>query len=119
MALDDQNLPEPCPPKLSPPGSLVEPQASPNTQIDGPPKAPAADLAALADGLGADHPFTLDGPATRIGRKRKARDLHAILEVCVCGQAVTDGEASSGEGVIRCRSVGCETGWVSAVTAFL
>ena len=60
-----------------------------------------------------DQPFTLDGPATRIGRKRKARDLQAILEVCICGQAVTDNEISSGENVIKCKSIGCETGWVS------
>ena len=63
-----------------------------------------------------NHPFNLDGPATCIGRKRKARDLHAILEVCMCGQVVTDGEVSNGKGIIRCKSVGCETGWVSIVS---
>jgi hypothetical protein len=53
------------------------------------------------------------GTATCIGRKQKMGDLHAILEVCLCGQAVTDGEVLKGEDVIKCKSVGCETGWVS------
>jgi hypothetical protein len=60
-----------------------------------------------------DQEFSIDGPSTRIGRKRKARDLNAILKVCTCGQTVADSEISSGEGVIRCKSVGCETEWVS------
>ncbi|KAF8240217.1 hypothetical protein L208DRAFT_1546537, partial [Tricholoma matsutake] len=45
------------------------------------------------------------------GRKRKVRDLHAILEVCTCGEAVTDEEISTGKGIIRCESAGCETRW--------
>jgi hypothetical protein len=60
-----------------------------------------------------DHQFSLDGPATRIGQKRKARDLHSILQVCMCGQTVQEDEKSRGEGVIQCHVTGCETVWVS------
>lgn len=60
-----------------------------------------------------NHQFSLDGPVTRIGRKRKARDLPSILQVCMCGNTVQGGEKSSHEGVIQCKTVGCETGWVS------
>lgn len=59
------------------------------------------------------HQFSLDGPAMCIGRKRKARDLPSILQVCTCGNTVQGGEKSSHEGVIQCKTVGCETGWVS------
>jgi hypothetical protein len=52
-------------------------------------------------------------PTTRIGRKRKARDLNAILQVCTCGQTVTGDEILRKEGVIKCNAIGCETGWVS------
>ena len=60
-----------------------------------------------------DHQFSLDGPVTRIGRKRKARDLPSILQVCTCGETVEGSERSRDEGVIQCKVVGCETGWVS------
>ena len=63
-----------------------------------------------------DHQFSLDGPATRIGRKRKARDLPSILQVCTCGKTVQEAEKSSHEGVIQCKAVGCETVWVSVET---
>lgn len=78
-----------------------------------------ATAAGIATGLptvetNEDHnQFSLDGPATRIGRKRKARDLPSILQVCTCGNTVQGGEKSSHEGVIQCKTVGCETGWVS------
>jgi hypothetical protein len=61
-----------------------------------------------------DHQFSLDGPATRIGRKRKARDLPSILQVCTCGQTVQGDEKLSGEGVVQCKATGCETVWVSS-----
>lgn len=60
-----------------------------------------------------DQEFTLDGPTTCIGRKRKARNLQDMLEVCTCGQRVTQEEISSGQNIIRCTSKGCETQWVS------
>lgn len=60
-----------------------------------------------------EHQFSLDGPVTRIGRKRRARDLPSILQVCICGHTVQGGEKSSNEGVIQCKAMGCETGWVS------
>ena len=111
MTLDNKHSSEPRASQPVLPGPLVEPPAPPNPMAD---DLPTADLAAITNG-GDNHPFNLDGPATCIGRKRKARDLHAILEVCMCGQVVTDGEVSNGEGIIRCKSVGCETGWVSIV----
>jgi hypothetical protein len=74
---------------------------------------PTPEIAALASHTSDNQPFMLDGPATHIGRKRKARDLQAILEVCTCGQAVTDNKITSGGSVIKCKSTGCETGWVS------
>jgi hypothetical protein len=108
--LNNQDSLEPRSLPVLPLGPLVEPPAFPTgTKVVGP---PTADSAALVD-RDANHLFTLDGPATRIGRKRKARDLHAILQGCVCGEVVTDMEVSNGEHVIRCKSVGCETGWVS------
>ena len=110
-APNNQCSPKPqSPPFL--PGPPAEPPAFPtNTSTQGAGTS-TADSAALTEG-DATHLFTLDGPVTRIGRKRKARDLHAILEGCVCGETVTDWEISNGEGVIRCKSVGCETEWVS------
>ena len=57
--------------------------------------------------------FTLDGPVTRIGWKWRARNLQAILEVCTCGQPVTQEEISGDQNVIKCTSMGCETQWVS------
>lgn len=65
IALDNQHSPEPRSPQLLPSGPLVEALASPNTQVNGP---STADLAVLTNGR-ADHPFILDGPATRFGRK--------------------------------------------------
>ena len=51
-----------------------------------------------------DQPVTLDGPATCIGQKQKAKDVQAILEVCIYGQAIIDNEISSGEDVTKCKS---------------
>jgi hypothetical protein len=60
-----------------------------------------------------DQEFTLDGPATCIGRKQRARNLQDMLEVCTCGEHVTQEEILSGQNIIRCTSKGCETQWVS------
>ena len=60
-----------------------------------------------------DGQFTVDAPMTRVGRKRKARDLQSILVVCTCGQAVSESEISQNANVIKCKHAGCETGWVS------
>ena len=58
-----------------------------------------------------DQPVTLDGPATCIGQKQKTKDLQAILEVCIYGQAITNNKISSGEDVTKCKSTA--SGWVS------
>ncbi len=55
-------------------------------------------------------PFT-DAPRTRSGRTRRARDLHAVLRTCVCGEEI-DGDQID-EGIITCKQEGCETGLVS------
>jgi hypothetical protein len=61
------------------------------------------------------NPYTVYAPETRTGRKRKARDLHAMLAVCTCGEAVTEFEITRDENVIECRRAGCETIWVSEI----
>ncbi len=87
-------------------------QSSPGSTL---PNEPASipTVSAIVDDPTVDQQFTLDGPATCIGRKRKARNLQAILEVCTCGQRVMEEEISSGRNIIRCTSTGCETQWVS------
>jgi hypothetical protein len=52
---------------------------------------------------------------TRNGRKRKTRDLQAMLAVCTCGEAVTESEITRDESIIECRCAGCETVWVSEI----
>ena len=103
-----QHSPEPWSPPPLPQSPPIEPApASPKVPVDNLPRS-----APTNEGTD-NHPFTLDGPITHIGRKQKGRDLHAILEVCTCGEAVTDEEISTNKGIIRCESAGCETRWVS------
>ena len=103
-----QHSPEPWSPALPPQSPFIEPTpASPKVPVDNLPI-----LAPTNEGTD-NHPFTLDSSITHIGRKQKARDLHVILEVCTCGKAVTNEEISTGKGIIRCESAGCETRWVS------
>jgi hypothetical protein len=99
------NPPFSAPPLPKSPGSVIPAQGSPD-----PPEAAAAELPMIE--TNDDHQFSLDGPATRIGRKRKARDLPSILQVCTCGNTVNGEEKASHERVIECKAVGCETGWV-------
>jgi len=98
----DQELNQPDNVRQSSPGSTLpnEPASIPT-------------VSAIVDDPTVDQQFTLDGPATRIGRKRKARNLQAILEVCTCGQRVMEEEILSSRNIIRCTSTGCETQWVS------
>ena len=107
----EAHLPKPqsLPLLPGPPVELPASHTNISTQLVG---APTADSAALTEG-DTNHLFALDGPVTRIGRKQRARDLHAILEGCVCGETVTERDILNGEGVIQCKSVGCETEWVS------
>lgn len=56
--------------------------------------------------------FTVNAPETRVGRKRKAKDLSTMLEVCTCGNKVEELERLE---AIQCKRAGCETGWVSVV----
>ena len=37
-----------------------------------------------------DNQFILDAPETQVGRKWKTCDLHFMLVVCMCGQAVSE-----------------------------
>ncbi|KAF8054223.1 hypothetical protein FPV67DRAFT_1763516 [Lyophyllum atratum] len=55
--------------------------------------------------------FLLDGPETRVGRKRKTRDVNAMLSVCICGKTVSKEEQKARDLAIECKRVGCETGW--------
>jgi hypothetical protein len=87
---------------------------SSSVPAEGPPTAPetaAAGLPTIETDI--DHQFSLDGLATRIGRKRKAKDLPSILQVCTCGKTVQEADKSSHGGVIQCKAVRCETVWVS------
>jgi hypothetical protein len=83
-------------------------------------KSPTPRLAPLMQHVDAstENPFTVEAPETRAGRKRKARDLHSILVVCTCGEAVSESEISQNRDIIRCRRAGCETGWVSQIIIF-
>jgi hypothetical protein len=111
---EDGNIPA-IPPFLTPvlagdhpPSSLGAPaMPDPPTPLPVPPMT-------HVDGL-MDNNFVLDAPETRVGRKRKTRDLHSMLVVCTCGQAVTEDEISQARDVIMCRRAGCETGWVSQI----
>jgi len=58
-----------------------------------------------------DNQFTVDTPETRAGRKWKTRDLHSILAVCTCGQAVSEDEILQNRDIIMCQRAGCEMGW--------
>jgi len=70
-----------------PPSSLGAPaMPDPPTPLPMPPMT-------HVDGL-MDNNFVLDAPETRVGRKRKTRDLHSMLVVCTCGQIVTEDEIS-------------------------
>ena len=111
--MDDsrQHLPEPQ-------VSLMPTQTGSMTASSFPahhPPTPEIAASASASLTTDNQPFTLDGPATCIRQKPKARDLQAILEVCTCGQAMTDNKISSSGHVIKCKSTGCETGWVSQI----
>ena len=111
--------PQPLSP-LTPTQSPAEPApASPDVPSDDPLVVEMAALTRDPEETG-NHPFTLDSLATHLGQKWKARDLHVILEVCyivcTCGQVVTESEISRYEGIIRCKSAGCKTGWVSFET---
>jgi hypothetical protein len=57
-----------------------------------------------------EHEFLINGPATRIGRKRRTKDVLSMIRDCVCGVSVRDDEGAA----IKCKRTGCETGWVSA-----
>ena len=93
----------------------VEDETTP-TLLNPPLASPTPGLAtALPLDASSDNPFTVDAPETRTGRKRKTRDLHAILAVCTCGDAVSESEITRDENVIECRRTGCETGWVSEI----
>lgn len=45
---------------------------------------------------------------TRVGRRRKCRDM-SDLSLCLCGDSARPDDAGS----IRCQRAGCETVWVS------
>jgi hypothetical protein len=52
-------------------------------------------------------PMFLDSEPTRVGRKRKAKNISG-LTVCLCGVRAKPNEVDS----IQCRKTGCETVWV-------
>jgi hypothetical protein len=53
-------------------------------------------------------PAFIDSEPTRMGRKRKAKDMSG-LTVCLCGERAKPGDVGS----IQCRKAGCATIWVS------
>ena len=62
------------------------------------------------------HQLTLDSytgnfDSIRPRRTRKANILN--LNACICGVTITEHEIQNGEGIMKCRVLGCETVWVS------
>jgi hypothetical protein len=55
----------------------------------------------------------LDSEPTRVGRRRRCRDMSG-LSLCLCGESVQPGEIGS----IQCQRAGCETIWVSKYVDF-
>jgi hypothetical protein len=66
-------------------------------------------LAAQTEPIVDEHEFLIDGPATRIGRKHRTKDVLSMIRDCVCGVSVGEEEGPT----IKCKRTGCETGWVS------
>ncbi|KAG6817760.1 hypothetical protein H0H93_007034 [Arthromyces matolae] len=58
--------------------------------------------------------FPIEASTTRSGRKRKAKDLNSILEVCVCGNIVDESLRDDHEATIRCAKKDCTTQWGSS-----
>jgi hypothetical protein len=94
---------------------IGEPPAPNNTPtVPEPPTIQPSPPAPCADTF-TDNQFTFDALETRVGRKRRTRDLHSILSVCTCGLEVSEEEIVQNKDVILCRRAGCETGWVSQI----
>ncbi|PBK92254.1 hypothetical protein ARMGADRAFT_1031145 [Armillaria gallica] len=49
-----------------------------------------------------------DAPKTQSGWTQQARDLHAVLQTCVCGEEIDSNQID--KGIIACKQEGCETG---------
>jgi len=54
-----------------------------------------------------------DSEPTHAGRKQQCRDMSGLSQ-CLCRKSVPSGDA----GLVKCRRVGCETGWVSKFVDF-
>ncbi|KAG6835458.1 hypothetical protein H0H93_001265, partial [Arthromyces matolae] len=52
--------------------------------------------------------FDHEGPMTRVGRKRRAKDVKLLLAECACGSEVLEAERDDS---IECKSKTCETQW--------
>jgi len=63
----------------------------------------------------AENQFTVNAPETQAGKKHKTHDLHSMLAVCTCGQAVSESEILHNWDIIMCCHGGCEMGWVSQI----
>ena len=63
----------------------------------------------------AENQFTVNALETWAGWKCKTHDLHSMLAVCACGQAVLESEISYNRDIIMCHCAGCEMGWVSQI----
>ena len=99
--------PEPTSPVAQQPHMLVS--SSPSTSLQ-PENSEARCQGEVGDDV---NPFTLNTPETRVGRKRKARNLGPILEVCHCGERISEFDEGSSDAVIACKRTGCETRFVS------
>ena len=62
----------------------------------------------MLEAASATNQFMVDAPTTWVGQKRRAHNLHSILMVCICGQAVSENEIEENDNVIKCKQAGCE-----------
>ncbi|KAF7971088.1 hypothetical protein HWV62_22074 [Athelia sp. TMB] len=70
----------------------------------------ASTLLSVSNPLDGSEAPLVDGPPTRIGRKRRVREWG--IE-CECGERVAEDLRLRKQGVVQCKAKGCETGWVS------
>ncbi|KAF8058599.1 hypothetical protein FPV67DRAFT_1565461 [Lyophyllum atratum] len=116
-------------PMTLPPTPTTPAPPAPPAAVDDPPPASSTSFTTAAGAPGAraaspppnnsmheetDDVFRFEAAETRVGgRKRRARDLNAILTVCICGKKVSAEERQRENVALECKRVGCETGWVS------
>jgi hypothetical protein len=106
-SISHENMSDWCPTMPTSPSATTDHTAIPISITMMPPSD------RMLDATSATNQFMVDAPMTWVGWKRRACDLHSILMVCTCGQAVLENEIEENEDVIKCKWAGCEMGWVS------